>query len=209
MECPHEKHTTLTIDKSSLENDHRNRYNFYMKNSSDISFNLLREAENTINRNNALYRINKLVQNELISANIEKGLFEFALLHVSLKKLEHSRVASIYEFKLHTICINLDINNEHIENKTLLYSILNGELQPYIIAFLSPQQLHHKRWETIMQKKMREDDAMYNVETTDEYECPNCKERKCTVDYIQLRSADEPANKFIVCTVCGRTVNLQ
>ena len=39
---------------------------------------------------------------------------------------------------------------------------------------LSPQQIHPKRWESIIQKRLREDDAMYNIETTDEYECPKC-----------------------------------
>jgi DNA-directed RNA polymerase subunit M/transcription elongation factor TFIIS len=91
----------------------------------------------------------------------------------------------------------------------LLPAVLNNKIKPRTIAFLYPHQLHPKLWEPITEKKIREDDAMYNIETTDEYECPNCKERKCTVEYVQFRSADEAANKLIVCTVCANTQNLQ
>ena len=193
-------------DKDWAEKDYLNRNRFIMKSSTDISINLIKEANKLINRDEALEKINSFVKDNYISYNIEKGLFEAALLHVTLKKLDVLTVLNVYLYKLHSICVNLDENNNDIKNKTLLNAIHDGKLKPYMIAFLSPQQMHPERWESVKQKQMREDDAMYNIETTDEYECPKCKERKCTVTYIQLRSADEPESKFIVCVVCGTTV---
>jgi DNA-directed RNA polymerase subunit M/transcription elongation factor TFIIS len=198
----------VNFDRERLEREHMARYNFHMKNSIDISSELVKEAEMKIDRINAINQINKYVDYMVMVQDIEKGLFEASLLHVTMKKLDNSYVSSIYKNKLHNICINLDEKNEKIENKTLLKALYRNELKPYMIAFLTPQQMHPKRWESIMQKKMRDDDAMYNIETTDEFECPNCNERKCTVDYIQLRSADEPASKFITCVVCGNTIIL-
>jgi DNA-directed RNA polymerase subunit M/transcription elongation factor TFIIS len=198
----------IKYDKDSLEKEYINRYNFYTKGSSDISFDLIREAEKTIDRKEGVFQINKYVKEDFTSHEIEKGLFEYSLLHVMGKKLDNVFVNYIYSIKLHNICCNLDENNKNIENKTLLKAIFKGELKPHMVACLSPQQMHPERWESIDQKRKKEDDAKYNPETTDEYECSKCKERKCTVEYVQLRSADEPANMFIVCVVCGTTIIL-
>jgi DNA-directed RNA polymerase subunit M/transcription elongation factor TFIIS len=198
--------SNMEFDKHSLEKNYISHYKFVMKNSVDITYNLLREAETLLDRNNAVKMLNKYIDNEFISNEIEKGMFEYTLLQVVTKKLLHHYCLQIYETKLYTICSNLDLNDKNIENQTLLPAILSGEIKPYMVSFLSPQQLHPKRWESVIQKRLREDDAMYNIETTDEYECPKCNEKKCTVETIQLRSADEPANKFVVCVVCGYTI---
>lgn len=193
------------FEKANLEKTHLARYKFRMGNSIDISFDLIREAETTISRRYGLDKICKYVENIVIANDIEHGLFEFSLLHVTMKKLDISYVSSVYFHKLHNICVNLDTKDKNIENKTMLNAVYKGLLKPYMIAFLSPQQMHPERWEQYTQKKMREDDALYNIETTDEYECDNCGERKSTVTSVQMRSADEPENKFIVCVVCGTT----
>ena len=200
--------STIKFDKASLEKEYINRYHFYTKGSSDISFDLVREAEKTIDRKEGVAQINKYVKEDFTSHEIEKGLFEYSLLHVTGKKLDNAFVNHVYSTKLHNICCNLDEKNTHIQNKTLLKAIFKGELKPHMVAFLSPQQMHPERWESIIQKRIKEDEAKYNPETTDEYECSKCKERKCTVEYVQLRSADEPANMFIVCVVCGTTIIL-
>jgi DNA-directed RNA polymerase subunit M/transcription elongation factor TFIIS len=198
----------IDSDKDWIEKDYINRLKFHMKGSTDISFNLIIEAHKLINRISAINRIDQHVDDSFLSHNIEKGLFEFSLLHVTMKKLDYSSVTNVYEYKLHSICINLDENNSKIQNKTLLKAVKNGDLKPYIIAFLKPEQMHPEIWETFKQKQVREDDAMYNPDTTDEYECSRCKERKSTVEYIQTRGADEPPTKFITCVVCCTTVTL-
>ena len=196
----------IDSNKEWAEKDYINRFKFHMKGSTDISFNLIKKAQKLIDRVSSINQINKYVDDLYLSDNIEMGLFEYSLLHVTMKKLDHLFVQNVYEHKLHSICVNLDENNSRIQNKTLLKSIKNGDLKPYIIAFLKPEQMHPEIWESFKQKQLREDDAMYNPDTTDEYECARCKERKSTVEYIQLRGADEPPTKFITCVVCGLTI---
>ena len=198
---PKNNHANL-FDQSILQN----RYRFCTKESADITFELIHQAEQTINRKDAMNKMNKYVKDPLISREIERGLFECSLLHIINKKSDISYVNSVYINKLYNICNNLDETNPNVENKTLLKAILKGKLKPITIAFLSPQQMHPDRWESINKKRANDDEAKYNVDTTDDYECPNCKERKCTVTYIQMRSADEPETKFITCVKCGTTV---
>jgi DNA-directed RNA polymerase subunit M/transcription elongation factor TFIIS len=192
-------------DKHALERNYIQTYGFMMKNSSDISYDLITEAELLIDRKKGVNEINKYVNNIVIANEIESGIFEYSLLHITMRKLQHHYINMVYEHKLHTICKNINPHDDKINNKLLHKLIMTRKKNPYIIAFLSPQQLHPEIWEDVMQKRERDEDAMYNVETTDEYECPKCQERKCTVETVQLRSADEPANKFIVCVVCGYT----
>lgn len=199
-----EKIETPIIDEKKENNIFK--CNFRMKGSSDIQQDLIDFASKNINRKRGFDEINNYIKNTSLSKEIEDGLFEASLLHITIKKQDISTVTNVYGYKLCLICKNLDINDEHIQNKTLLNMIKNKETNAYMTAFLSPQQMHPEKWETYNQRKIREDDAMYNPETTDEYECSKCKERKSTVEYIQLRGADEPANKFIVCVVCGTTV---
>ena len=42
-----------------------------------------------------------------------------------------------------------------------------------------------------------------NVESTDQFQCGKCKQRKCTYYQMQTRSADEPMTTFVTCIVCN------
>jgi DNA-directed RNA polymerase subunit M/transcription elongation factor TFIIS len=196
----------VDFSEEGMRKEKIKQYNFFTQNSSEITYELLTHAESLINRTDGWLEIDKYLNNEYLSISVEKGLFESTLLTVINKKYPTHYCEFIYKSSLYDICNNLDLKNEDIDNQTLYYSIINKEIDPLIIAFLSPQQMHPKRWEIINQKKAREDDAMYNIETTDEFTCSGCGESKSTVDYIQLRSADEPATKFVTCVVCHKTV---
>ena len=196
----------MVFKNNNLEKDHLDGYNFLMKNSCDISFSLIRKAEKTINRIHGINLIDSYIQNKIISYEIEKGLFEFSLLYIICQNLDKSRVASTYYYELYNICRNLDRDNTNICNYTLLDAIQNNEIKPFMVVFLSPQQMHPERWKIIIQKRMRNEDAIFNIETVDTYECPKCFERKCNVIPIQLRCADEPESLFVLCTVCCHTV---
>lgn len=198
----------LDLSKHGIEKEKIKQYGFFTKSGGDITYNIIKEAEKSIDRQYARQEINKYLENEILSIQVERGLFENSLISVIVKKFPDHFCFSIYMSNLYNICYNLDQTNENINNQTLCYGILNGEINPLFVAFLSPQQMHPKRWENVIQKKLREDDAMYNIETTDEFTCSKCGESKSTVEYVQLRSADEPASKFVVCVICGFTVIL-
>jgi len=197
---------THRLTKNEIVQQYLKSFDFAVKNSVDISYELLCLAENIIDRNGAIVKIHKYIKNPIHALNIERGLFECTMLHITCNRLLNRLCEPVYQHKLAVICDNLDCNNERIKNKTLLPAINSGIISPISVAFLTAAQMHPVKWEKYNEKKMREDDAIYNIDTTDEYECPKCNERKCTVESVQLRSADEPANKFIVCVMCGFTV---
>jgi len=68
---------------------------------------------------------------------------------------------------------------------------------------LTPQERCPKLWENIIKKIEFIEEKKNNIYTTDIYECRRCHKRKCTIEIIQTRSADEPATTFVNCIVCG------
>jgi len=198
---------TITFNKRGLEKEYIKKYNFLMKNSNDITYDLIKIAEVSIDRINGLNKIKQYIKEEFIADEIEKGLFEFALMDTCIKRKLYHFCVPIYEHQLYTICFNIDVKHACVQNKTLFNAIIMNKINPYMVAFLPASLMHPVRYESIMQKKLREDDALYNVETTDKYTCvnPNCGEKKCVVQSVQLRSADESESKIVTCIVCSQT----
>jgi DNA-directed RNA polymerase subunit M/transcription elongation factor TFIIS len=204
------KISSLKFDKNGLEKEKIKFYNFTTKIAQDIPYNLLIEAENSIDRKFAISEINKYLNNEILSMELEKGLFEYTLTHISTKKLQYHYCNPTYHIALYDIFSNLDTDNQDINNQTLKPAILSGKIDPKTVAFMTPQQLHPMRWIGIIQRRAREDQALMSVATykDEENPCKNCFGIEFHSYEQQLRSADEPASKFIVCATCSNTVIL-
>lgn len=200
-----EKKKTMLFDRYSLEKEYVARYKFKTKNSSDIKYSLMKVAEETIDRNEARMKLFKYVKLEPLAYEIEKGILERALIEVTINKLQEHFVENIYRDKLNDICSNLDVNDKHIDNQTLLPTLFEDKFAPYFVAFLSADQLHPKRWAEIMMKRQVQDETVNNLQTTDMYQCRKCKERKFKITRLQLRCADESENVFYTCMVCYTT----
>jgi DNA-directed RNA polymerase subunit M/transcription elongation factor TFIIS len=202
------KSTTENINtegnKLICEKDYINKYNFFTKSSNDIKIILLKKAEGLIDRKNAIKKLEKYIE-ESLACEIEKGIFEFSLINVVIHKFQDNFVSNIYFDKLEDICKNLDLTNISIGNTILIETVRSKDFNPKIVAFLSPEQLHPKRWSDIMEKQKIREDVINNISTTDSYKCKKCGESKTKVSRLQLRSADEPENLFIVCLVCYHT----
>ena len=69
--------------------------------------------------------------------------------------------------------------------------------------YMTPQEKCPEIWDAIMKKNEFIEDKKNNIYTTDIYECYKCHKRRCTIEIIQTRSADEPATTFVNCVVCG------
>lgn len=175
-------------------------YKFRTENSKDINIKLLKFAEK-IKRYDTIIRLTHILFDIDKADEIEKGIFEFSLLHVTIHGLEYKTVNSIYNDKVFDILYNLSDPT----NKTLLKYINKGHIKPYGVAFLSPQQLNPDRWKDILEKKKFIQDTENNMATTDRYRCRKCGERKAKVTELQIRSADEPSSLFITCLVCYNT----
>jgi DNA-directed RNA polymerase subunit M/transcription elongation factor TFIIS len=177
---------------------------FYTEPSKNISANLLAFANSAINRHETVANLNKIFYNQHISENIEKGIYEFALVDTTKNNLMIQFVVSTYKDKVRDIINNVN-GDPHVNNQTLKSSILEGHINPRLVAFLTPQQLHPKRWESILRKQHKRIETENNLATTDLYTCKKCGEKKFKLTEFQTRGADEPTTKFLTCMVCYTT----
>lgn len=200
-----DKLASIKNDKYFFEREYISVHNFKTKNSSDIKNSLMMMAYKLLDRDIAVKELLKYVKYPHIAIIIEKGLFEFSLINVTINKLQHNMINMIYMDKLYDLCGNLDIDDKKIDNKTLLNVVMQSEFDSYFLSFLSPEQLHPKRWSDIVLKKQLQYDTVNNLQTTDIYKCSKCGERKFKITEIQLRSADEPVSRFHTCMVCHNT----
>jgi DNA-directed RNA polymerase subunit M/transcription elongation factor TFIIS len=180
------------------------KYGFKSAYSSDLSIKLIDYAQENIDRIGTVIKIAPLLFSTEMAKKLELGIFEFALIHVTINNLDQNIITAIYNDKVADIMINLD-KNSYVNNNTLLPTITSGAIDPQLIAFLSPQQLHPARWDDILSKKRYAEDAENNMATTDIYKCKKCGEKKSRITELQTRSADECSTKFITCMVCYNT----
>ncbi len=189
----------------SYDKEYIKSCDFIMDNSFVLPIDFIKYAEQQIDRPENVKKIDQIINCLNISEDIEKGIFEFALNYVKTHGYPDHFFQLTYNDKLHDLLLNLDVNNKRIENKTLLPNILNAKLSGQIIAFLNMYQLHPMRWKSIIDKNNLRDDTMATVNTTDEYKCGRCGERKHIYYITQTRCIDEPATIFYTCTVCRKT----
>jgi DNA-directed RNA polymerase subunit M/transcription elongation factor TFIIS len=176
-----------------------------MDNSLILPISFVKFADESINRLDIVKKIDTVIDCYSVAEDIEKGVFEFSLNYVVANGFPQHFFPMIYNDKLDNILINLDKNNKEIQNKTLINDILNSKLSGQIIAFLHMYQIHPARWKSIIDKNNLRDDTLSTVNTTDEFKCARCGERKHIYYITQTRCIDEPATVFYTCTVCRKT----
>ena len=173
-----------------------NSYQFITENSKDISIKFIKYAESVINRIDVVEKFFNIIQNVNISSNLEKGIFEYSLLHVITNNLEQRCLQAIYEEKVYDIFVNIN-GDKKINNNTLKEFILSNHIKPQLVAFLSPQQLHPAKWADLINKKKIIAERENSIAYTSQYRCKKCGEKKAKVTELQIRCADEPSSKFI------------
>jgi DNA-directed RNA polymerase subunit M/transcription elongation factor TFIIS len=163
----------------------------------------LRTIENADNfRANIRKKIDKKLNNEKASFNLEKGIFNYALKEADnrkiVKKWDNKFFVQIYLNHLKSILENL--NDKWIEE------INNGSILSHKLAFMTHQELNHEKWEQLIEAKSKRDKNKFETNlaaSTDTYTCRKCKNNKCTYYQMQTRSADEPMTLYITCVCCG------
>jgi DNA-directed RNA polymerase subunit M/transcription elongation factor TFIIS len=181
-----------------------NNINFLTDNSKDLSPELIKKADLTLNRGKVICKLNLILFDITKATQIENGIFEFTLITVNLSNFDFKLVKSIYYDKAHEIIYNLDPESK-LQNKNLIKKIINNEIRPECVAFLSPQQLFPENWKEILENRMKIEQKNNATSGTDLYQCRKCRNRNCTITELQVRSADEPTTKFITCLVCYNT----
>ncbi len=197
---------TLELTKP-IEKVNINKYKFITENAKDLDKKFINFAEKNIDRAKYIIELSNILNDINKAIALEKGIFEFSLIHTFMNNLQEKFVISNYFDKMNEIINNIN-GNEKINNQTLKQSILENQMHPELVAFLSPQQMHPKRWVELLNIKKYREDKENNIATTDLYKCRKCGERKSKISQMQIRSADEPTTTFVTCLVCYNTFHL-
>ena len=136
----------------------------------------MREISNpTEFRTNISQRLNKIMEDEVLSVNIERGVFNYSLKEANtkriIKKWENPRFVQIYLDRLRTIYINL-------KNTDFLNQVKNSEIPPQSIAFMTHQEMNASHWRVLLEQKMIRDANKYtnNIQTVYK-QCTNSIQR--------------------------------
>jgi DNA-directed RNA polymerase subunit M/transcription elongation factor TFIIS len=155
-------------------------------------------------RNNIRQELNKILNNDKNSTNLEKGIFNYTLKEANqrkvMKKWDNEKFVCIYVDKLRSVYMNLTKPN-------IIEQINNNSIQIHTIAFMSHQELDPEKWNELIKLKSVRDKNKYEVNieaATDTFKCRGCGESKCTYYLQQTRSADEPTTIFVTCLSCGK-----
>ena len=163
----------------------------------------LRKIDNPENfRANIRKQLDKKLNNEKSSLNLEKGIFNYALKEAEqrkiVKKWDNKFFVQIYLSHLKSILNNL---NEHWINE-----VKSETIKPHILAFMTHQEFNHDKWVKLIEEKSKRDKNKFEVNiaaATDTFTCRKCKANQCTYYQMQTRSADEPMTTFVTCIPCG------
>jgi len=152
-----------------------------------------------VDRPETVCKFAKLLKNIDTALKIEAGIFEFTLIYTFTKNYLMTLVPAIYNDKVNDLLANLDPNHS-VGNKTLIKSVTTNKLNPQIIAFLRPQDLHPDRWSEIIRKTKLREEKKQNIAVTDLYQCYKCKGRRCRMMELQTRASDPRSSlKALLC----------
>lgn len=162
-------------------------------------------------RNLAIIKLKEYILDEDICQRIENSIYTYAMEKAKERcikqDMEDSYFRRIYVNKLHQIHTNLNPNS-YVKNTYFLDRVINEELNPSTLAFLSPQEIHYEHWKDLIHKQSAVDDFLKNSVSggtrTSEFTCSRCKKNDCVYITAQLRSCDEPASQLVNCLVCGK-----
>jgi transcription elongation factor S-II len=155
-------------------------------------------------RNNIRTKILSVIDDDNLSINLEKGVFNYAIKEANSKKIikkwENPYFVQLYLDRLRSLYLNL-------KNEELLSQLKNKEITPQSLAFMTHQEMNPEHWRVLIDKKIKRDANKYTTNikaSTDMFTCKKCKSKRCTYYELQTRSADEPATIFVTCLDCGK-----
>lgn len=130
---------------------------------------------------------------EELAEELEECVFaEFKNTDMRYKNRIRSRVANLKDPK----------------NPTLRTNYISGAIAASVLAKMTPEEMASDEMKKIREKFVKEainDAQLATAEgtKTDLLKCGKCKQRNCTYNQMQTRSADEPMTTFVLCNHCG------
>ena len=165
--------------------------------------NIMRKISNPVQfRLNMVVSLkNTLLEEKIDYKNLEIGVFNYSVRDCKRRKIaakwDNIYFVEIYIEKWRMIFENLK-NNPYIINK-----LVNDEMEPHTVAFMTHQELRPEKWEKLLDLKEKKEASKNIKATTDIFKCFKCKGNECTYFQLQTRSADEPMTTIVDCISCG------
>ena len=154
-------------------------------------------------RNTITASLNKILNDETKSTNIEKSIYNKSLEDATkmtiVKRWDNKLFVIVYLNKFKQIYFTL-------KNPEIIEKIKTGVFISKDMAFKTNQQLYPEKWDKIIEdKKLRLENKYFpKIEaSTDNFNCRKCKSNQCTYYQLQTRSADEPMTTYVTCINCG------
>ena len=160
-------------------------------------------------RNKHVSIINNELNNECLSRNIEKQLYNVCIKQAKdkcmIRKWTNIIFKELYISKIRSFYSNLN-SDSYIQNINFKDKIVNGTIKVDDIGKLSVYDIYPENWTELLDKKIKRDKLKYEMKPqamTDHFKCRKCNSRSCSYYEVQTRSADEPMTQFISCLECG------
>tara|TARA_A100001388_G_scaffold179817_1_gene134634 strand:- start:446 stop:955 length:510 start_codon:yes stop_codon:yes gene_type:complete len=160
-------------------------------------------SEPDIFRANIVETLNKLIEDEKISRNLEKGIYNYSIkdagLRAVVKKWDNPYFVQLYIDRLRSIYFNINTTD------TLVSQMKEKKLKPSELAFMTHQEINPEKWNVLIEKKKERDKNKFDTPKamTSDFKCYKCKKNECSYYQLQTRSADEPMTTFVNCLNCG------
>ena len=156
-----------------------------------------------MDRKRSIQKLNKYILNDNKSQRIEKSIYNYTINILIENSLDYNEYFNdFYKNKLDDILANLDKNK--IKNNYLLEAIKKDKITNLEeIAYYPAHKIYPDNWKKILDRIKLIEFKKTNLATTDIFECYKCGKRKCTLHFLQTRSADEPMTSFVDCVICG------
>jgi DNA-directed RNA polymerase subunit M/transcription elongation factor TFIIS len=160
-------------------------------------------------RQNNIKILSKIPVAQKCIRTIEQGIYNYSITRCEenyfMPTWDSVEFKDTYINKSRTIFSNL-VTNNYIGNDYLLNKIKDKSIDCYQIAFMEFYELFPKKWQDIIDEKIKIEEILKNElqgTATDQFKCHRCKTRKTIFVQVQTRSADEPMTTFITCLNCG------
>lgn len=164
-------------------------------------------------RKMSLHSLNNVIEDVLISRNVEKGIYNYTIWKSKYRcqkcSWENINFKNTYLNKFRQIMTNISPTSyTNSDNTThMLKKLKDRSFPPHEIAFMSCYDLAPNHWEKIIEEKKKRDDMMCEIDfgqSTTQFRCIKCGRNKTTYYTMQTRSADEGETIFIICLNCGK-----
>ena len=187
-------HLTITTMSFKLQNPEQFRENIRKKIAEKLTeLNLLQKIADA-----------QKVNQKVVSVNMEKGVFNYAVRECNFKKLvkkwENPAFVQIYIDRLRMVFNNFS-------SETVVDGLISGDILPQSVAFMTHQEIQPAKWNPLIDKKTKRDASKCDKKvgaSTAMFTCSRCQSKNCTYYEMQTRSADEPATIFITCLNCDK-----